>query len=230
MKETFVETRNYIQIREAISSLLEQPPTTDRMGLAYGNFGLGKSVSLERIAYQEDAMLIRTDQTWSVTSTLRRLCAEMSIDESGSNAQLMERLVEALSLEPRLIIVDEVDTILRAEKVRVFELFRDLHDETRNVIFFVGMEEALAKIKRHRHYFSRLSKIVKFEPIGREDIAKFCALCEVEIGGDLLEYFAKRYANLRQIKVFLIRLEEWAELNDVERIGLNEFKASGVER
>lgn len=230
MKEAFVETRNYIQIREAISSLIAQPRTTDRMGLAYGNFGLGKSVSLERIAYQEDAMLIRCDQTWSVTSTLRRLCGEMSLDPSGSNAQLFERIVEALSLEPRLIIIDEVDTILRSDKLGVFELFRDLHDETRNVIFFVGMEEALAKIKRHRHYFSRLSKVVKFEPIGREDIAKFCALAEVEIGEDLVEYFAKRYANLRQIKVFLIRLEEWAELNEVTKIGLAEFKAAGVER
>lgn len=230
MQEKFVETRNYIQIREAISSLLAQPATTDRIGLAYGSFGLGKTMSLERIAYQEDALLIRTDQTWSVTSTLRRLCSELALDALGSNAQLMERVVEALTLEPRLLIIDEVDTILRPDKMRVFELFRDLHDETRNVVFFVGMEEALAKIKRHRHYFSRISQVVKFEPISEEDIAKFCALSSVTIAPDLVAHFARRYPNLRQVKVFLIRLEQWAELNDVETIGLAEWKSAGVEK
>ena len=230
MKESFVETRNYITIREAISSLQDQPSTTDRMGLAYGSFGLGKTLSLERIAYQEDALLIRTDQTWSVTSTLRRLCAEMSLDVSGNNALLFERVVEALVMEPRIIIIDEVDTILRTDKMRVFELFRDLHDETRTITFFVGMEEALAKIKRHRHYFSRVSTVVKFEPIGKEDIEAFCQLTDLSIEADLIEYFIKRYPNLRQIKVFLLRLERWAELNDIDKIDLATFKSAGVEK
>jgi hypothetical protein len=92
------------------------------------------------------------------------------------------------------------------------------------------MEESLGKIKRHRHYFSRFSEIVKFEPIGRDDIKAFCELCEVKIEDSLIDYFAKRYANLREIRVFLIRLEEWAMLNDIESIGFDEFKSSGVEQ
>ena len=92
------------------------------------------------------------------------------------------------------------------------------------------MEQSLAKIKRHSHYFSRLTEIVKFEPINRADIKAFCELCEVKIKDDLIDFFAKRYPNLRQIKVFLNRLEEWAELNDIEEIGFKEFKNSGVEK
>jgi len=230
MKNIFIRTRNYIKLQEAMSRLKALPLDTDRMGLAYGSFGLGKSVSLERIVAQEDAILLRCDQTWSVSSVLKRLCEELKIDERGRSNTLFNRVVEALLLEPRIIIVDEIDTLLRSGKGDVFELFRDIHDETKSIIFFVGMENSLAKIKRHKHYFSRLTEIVKFEPIGKDDIKAFCELCEVKIKDDLIDYFAKRYANLREIRVFLIRLEEWAELNDIKEIGLSEFKASGVEK
>jgi len=230
MKNDFIRTRNYIKLSNAMSRLKRLPLDADRMGLAYGSFGLGKTVSLERIVDREDAILLRCDQTWSVSSVLKRLCEELKIDERGRSSTLFNRVVEALLLESRVIIVDEIDTLLRSGKGEVFELFRDIHDKTKNVIFFVGMENSLAKIKKHKHYFSRLTEIVKFEPIGREDIASFCKLCDVEIKEDLIDYFTKRYANLREIRVFLLRLEDWAELNDAKSIGLSEFKASGVEK
>ncbi len=230
MKNRFIKTRNYIKLYESMSRLKRLPLDADRMGLAYGSFGLGKSVSLERIVANEDAILLRCDQTWSVSSVLKRLCEELKIDERGRSSTLFNRVIETLLIESRVIIIDEIDTLLRSGKSEVFELFRDIHDETKSIVFFVGMENSLAKIKRHKHYFSRLTEIVKFEPIGRDDIAAFCELCEVEIKEELIDYFAKRYANLREIRVFLIRIEEWAELNEVKSVGLEEFRASGVMR
>ena len=230
MKESFIETRNYIKLSEAMSRLEALPLTADRMGIAYGNFGLGKTFALERIAYKENALLLRSDQTWTVSSTLKKLAYELGLDANGKSSTLFERIIEELMKEPRVIIIDEIDTLLKSGKYEVFELFRDIHDQTKNIIFFIGMEDALAKIKRHRHYFSRLTEIVKFEPINKEDIAKFCSLCEVKVEDDLIEYFAKRYQNLRQIKVFLLRLEEYAELNDLETVNLKSFKSAGVEK
>jgi DNA transposition AAA+ family ATPase len=230
MKNVFIKTQNYIKLSEAMSRLKSLPVTADRMGIAYGNFGLGKTVSLERITATEEALLLRSDQTWTVSSALRKLCFELGLDVSGRSSTLFERVIETLLLEPRIIIVDEIDTLLRTGKYEVFELFRDIHDNTKNIIFFVGMEDSLAKIKRHRHYFSRLTEIVKFEPIVKSDIKAFCELCEKTIKDDLIDYFSKRYQNLRQIRVFLVRLEEWAMLNDIESIGLSEFKKAEVEK
>jgi len=230
MKEEFVKTRNYIKLDEAMSRFESLPHTADRMGLAYGNFGLGKTFSLERVAYQKDAILIRSDQTWSVSTVLKILANELGVDSNGRNSLLLERIKETLLLESKIIIIDEIDTILRGSKYEVFELFRDIHDETRCVIFFVGMEQSLAKIKKHRHYFSRLTEIVKFEPIGKEDIKEFCKLCEVKIEEDLIDYFARRYQNLREIKVFLLRIEEKAEINDVDSVNLSQFKQWEVEK
>jgi len=230
MKDLFVQTRNYTKIYEAITRLKSLPITADRMGLAYGNFGLGKSFSLEKIAADEGALLLRSDQTWSVSSVLKLLCQELDIDSSGRSNTLFNRVVDALLYEPRLIVIDEIDTLLRGGKYEVFELFRDIHDKTKNIIFFIGMDEALAKIKRHKHYFSRLTEIVKFMPISKEDIARFCELSEVKIEDDLIEYFTKKYPNLRTIKVFLLRLEEWALFNEKSSINYKDFKDAGVER
>jgi hypothetical protein len=35
---------------------------------------------------------------------------------------------------------------------------------------------------------------------------------------------------MRQIKVMLLRLENWCDINGVESVGLSVFKTSGVER
>ncbi len=230
MQVKFIETRNYIKLQEAMSRLEALPITADRMGIAYGNFGLGKTVSLERIVATKDALLLRSDQTWTVNSSLRKLCYELGLDTVGRSSSLFERIIESLLIDPKIVIIDEIDTLLRGSRYEVFELFRDIHDKTKNIIFFIGMEQSLAKIKRHQHYFSRLTEIVKFEPIGVDDIKKFCLLSEVKIKDDLISYFAKRYQNLRQIKVFILRLEEFAQINDIEEIGLQEFRAAGVEK
>ncbi len=230
MKDVFIETQNYIKLSEAMSRVKSLPLTADRLGIAYGNFGLGKTFALERVAHEENALLLRSDQTWTVSSTLKKLAYELGLDANGKSSSLFERVLEELMKEPRIIIIDEIDTLLKGGKYEVFELFRDIHDQTKNIIFFIGMEDALAKIKRHRHYFSRLTEIVKFEPINKDDISKFCQLCEVKIEPDIIEYFAKRYQNLRQIKVFLLRIEEYAELNDIESFNLALLKQAKVEK
>lgn len=229
MREEFIETQNYIKLVEAFSNLRSLPETAPRMGLAYGNFGLGKSMGFERIAVKENAILLRATQTWSKSSLLIKLCTELGLDTKGHSPAMYERVREAFILDPRIVIIDEVDALLKAEKVPVLELLRDLHDETQIIIFFIGMEEANAKFKRYRHYYSRIVELVKFEGIVLKDIVSYCALSKVKIEDDLIEYFVKRYPNLRQIKVLLLRLENWSEMNGMEVVGLDSFKSSGVE-
>ncbi len=229
MKEKFIETENYITMHDLLTRLVELDGNAERMGLAYGAFGLGKTFSLERLSSEFDAILLRTDQTWTVASVLRILCEEMAIDSRGKSSDLMERIVWHMMQEPRVIIIDEIDTLLPARKFEVLELFRDIHDKVHNVLLLVGMESCEARIKNHPHFDSRIIGKVKFKAIGREDIAKFCDQCDVKIEDDLVDHFHKKYPNLRRIKVFLLRIESWTEMNEVESIGLKLFKQSGVE-
>lgn len=230
MREEFIRTANYMRIAEAFANLKNLPVTAPRIGLAYGNYGLGKTVGLERIAAEQGAYLFRAKQTWSKNSLLNELCTELSLDTKGHSPVLYERVKNALLLEESsIIIIDEVDALLKADKVPVLELLRDLHDETQIILFFVGMEDALAKFKRYRHYYSRIIEFVKFEGICSADVESYCALSDVKIEDDLLMFFKQRYPNLRQLKVLILRLENWCEMNDLNSIGLARFKTSGVE-
>lgn len=229
MIEEFIETRNYTNLLAGFLNLKALPTTAPRMGLGFGNFGLGKTVGLERIAAKENAILLRAAQTWSKTSLLIKLCTELGLDTKGHSSQMYERVKESFLIDPRIVIIDEVDALLKAEKTPVLELLRDLHDETQIIVFFIGMEEANAKFKRHNHYYSRIVELIKFEAIPRADVEKFCALSSVKIEADLMELFVQRYPNLRQIKVMLLRLENWCEMNNTESVNLNTFKTSGVE-
>ncbi len=229
MKEEFLHTQNYIKFKEAIQGLKDLPASAPKMGLGYGNYGLGKTISLEKVTAQEDALLFRAVQTWTKSSVLREICAELNLDAQGQASYLYKRVIESLINEPRIIIVDEVDGILKSTKNEVLELFRDIHDETGVIVFFIGMEEANAKFKKHRHYYSRIVSLIEFKPIIKEDIKKFCDLSDVKIEDDLIDFFYSKYPNLRNIRVLLIRLEKYCELNGYENANLKIFKDSGVE-
>ncbi|PLY06240.1 MAG: DNA transposition protein [Arcobacter sp.] len=229
MKEEFLQTQNYNRFYEAIQALKDLPMSAPKMGLGYGKFGLGKTMSLERIISKEHAVLFRAVQTWNKTSVLKQLCEELRVDAQGSASYLYQRVKKALLVEPRIIIVDEVDSILKSTKNEVLELFRDIHDETGVIIFFVGMEESKAKFAKYTHYESRIVEFVEFQDMSKKDIEAFCRLSDIEIEDDLITYFLHKFPNLRQIRVFLIRLEKICKMNkSITSVSLQLFHESGV--
>lgn len=229
MQEAFIETRNNSIFFSSVAKLESLPVSAPRIGLGYGNFGLGKTFSLERITAIKNALLLRATQTWSKKTVLEKVCFELDLDTSGGSGRMYERIVDDLRREPRMIIVDEIDTLLRGNKIEVLELFRDIHDETPIILYFIGMEDANGKLKRHRHYYSRIVELVEFKAIHPDDIRSYCALSDVTIEEDLIQYFVTKYPNLRQLKVLIIRLEQECELNDVKSVSLKVFKDLGIE-
>ncbi len=234
MKESFIETENYIKIAEAFTRLKNLPATSPKMGLGYGIFGLGKTFGLEKITVKYNAVLLRALHTWRPKSMLERLCEEMGLDRSGTSAQLYSRIIEEIrsSTQKRPIIIDEVDALLPSRNFEMLEILRDIHDETGVIIFFVGMEESNAKMKRHRHFYSRIFEFVKFKPVVFEDVEKYCKTYsdQVAISDDLIRFFATTYPNLRQIRKLLTDLENVAKRQGITACDLAQFKALEIEK
>jgi hypothetical protein len=97
-------------------------------------------------------------------------------------------------------------------------------------VFFVGMERSVKKIKNNPHYYSRLVKKVELTAISKDDIAKYCKLSDIQIEDDLITYFSKKYPNLRQVTVIMIRLESYCSINDFKSVDYALFKASPIEK
>jgi len=224
----FIETENFLLMNELIEKLIELNSNPERMGLAYGNFGLGKTFSLEKLTDRYDAVLLRARETWSVTTALQALGEAIGVTYVSRANDMFNRIVEELIKEPRVIIVDEADKLL-GDRFRVLEAFRDIHDIANVAFLFVGMESFDNRLKNHRHFHSRVVAKVNFKETPLEDIKKFCELSDLKIESDLVEYFAKKYPNLRQIKVLILRIESFWSMNDIGEINLKNFKISGVE-
>jgi len=232
MKETFIKTSNYTKMFELLSILVDDlEGNAERMGLIYGEYGTGKTFPLERITVEFNAVLLRQNQTWTKSSTQKILAKELDISLTGkSTTEVFDEIVNSLMFNPRPIIVDEIDDLLKSDRFSVLEFFRDVHDVTKNVFIMVGMESCNSRLKNHPHFYSRIVEKVKFNKIGLEDIKKFVLQSEVKIKDDLIDFFLNKYPNLRRIKVFILRIEKWCDANGFEEIDLKTFRKSGVEK
>ncbi|MDR2033514.1 MAG: AAA family ATPase [Helicobacteraceae bacterium] len=229
MTEEFIVTDNHNRLLEAAARLKLLPQDAPRMGIGYGNFGLGKTMSIARIAAMEGALLFRASSTWSKSAFLTSLCEKLGLDVSDSASIKYKRAVDHLNLEPKTIIIDEIDALLRSDKISILEILRDIHDETPSPLLLIGMESCDGKLKRHQHFYSRIVERVVFSPAKIDDIARFAKLSKIAISQEVVDYLAQKYPNFRQIKVMFLRLENWCETNGRKSATLKEWKAAGVE-
>jgi len=232
MQEAFVKTSNYTKFYELMSTLVDDlEGNAERMGLCFGVYGVGKTISISKIKDEFDAIVLRQNQTWTKSSVLKLLARELSIDsKSKTSSELFNEVIDSLMINPRPIIIDEIDGLLGADRFNILEFFRDIHDVSGNVIVLVGMESCNSRLKNHPHFYSRIVEKVKFRNIGADDIKKFVKQCEVALEPDLIEFFGKKYPNLRRIKVFILRIEKFCEANGLDSMSLATFRASGVEK
>lgn len=228
MKHKFIETENYIKCSEALMELMELPDHSHKMGLFYGLFGLGKTITLEKLAAENNSALVRTLGGWTPKAMLVDICYELGIDDTGSTAVLQHRVIETLIESPRPLIIDEIDTILTGHKTELL-ILRDIHDKAAVPLIFTGMEQCLKLLKKDKHYFSRFVNIVKITANTLKDIAKYCESSDIKIEDDLVEYLHKKFANLRQIKTMIIRLEKFCRDNDLDSADVELLVASNIE-
>jgi len=230
MEHEFIKTENHLRCFEVLEELDRLPDHSHKMALFYGKFGLGKSISIKKLANDRDAALVRTLGTWTPKSMLQDICFELGLDETGVSSALQKRIIDELIENPRPIIIDEVDTIQTSQHKTLLLIIRDIHDLASVPIVFTGMEECIKRFKRDAHYFSRFVKTVKIVPNTKSDIAKYCKSAEIDISDELINYFHMKYANLRQIKTLIIRLEEYCENNDYDEATLDILQASNIEK
>ncbi|MGE4399367.1 MAG: AAA family ATPase [Campylobacterales bacterium] len=233
MEYKFIETENYTKLKVAIANLKESNSTSAKMGFGYGPFGTGKTTIQERVALEENAILLRTGHVENATTLLEQICVELALETGGGAPRMYQRILESLIRKQRIIIIDEIDIFLGIPGVKpkfhLVDLFRDIHDKTGAIIFFIGMEQSLSKFKKHVHFYSRITEVVEFVPNPRDDVKRLCEQCSLPVADDAIDYFTAEYANLREIFGVLDRAERKAGLNDIETLDLASIKFLDVE-
>lgn len=217
MKKIFVKTRNVRNFISLVEALKSKPKNFPKMGLIYGEPGLGKSQTALWLACKYDGIYIRASNLMTSRWLVEEIVREMDELPRYLTSDNFNVVISKLSQKPKIIFVDEIDYLMNNYKS--VETLRDIHDKTDCPIIFVGMGLALRKLERYKHLYDRFSEIVKFETFEIEDLSQiFNQLSEIPFTPDSIEYIHKKYNRFRQIVQLICKLECFAKENNLEEI------------
>lgn len=217
MNRIFVKTTNVKNFIGLVENLLNKPKNIPKMGLIYGEPGLGKSQTALWLACKYDAIYLRATNLMTGRWLLEEIVKEMDEIPRYLTSDNFNLIVQKLKQKPQLIIVDEIDYLMN--NLKTIEILRDIHDETDCPIIFVGMGLAHKKLERYKHLFDRFSEIVKFETFGVHDLSQIInQLSEISFTPDAVEYIHSKFNRFRQIVQLINKMETFAKDNNLTEI------------
>ena len=217
MKKIFVKTTNVKNFIGLVENLINKPKNIPKMGLVYGEPGLGKSQTALWLACKYDAIYLRATNLMTGRWLLEEMVKELDEIPRFLTSDNFNIVVKKLKQTPQVIFIDEIDYLMNNYKT--IETLRDIHDETDCPIIFIGMGLAHRKFERYKHLYDRFSEIVKFETFGVNDLSHiFNQLSEVPFTPDAIEYIYPKYNRFRQIVQMINQMETFANDNNLAEI------------
>ncbi|OLA74805.1 MAG: hypothetical protein BHW62_04010 [Acinetobacter sp. CAG:196_36_41] len=217
MNRTFIKTQNVKNFIGLVENLQNKPKNIPKMGLVYGEPGLGKSQTALWLACKYNAIYLRATNLMTGRWFLEELVKELDEIPRFLTSDNFNLVVKKLKQEPKMIFIDEIDYLMNNYKT--IETLRDIHDETDCPIIFVGMGLAHRKLERYKHLYDRFSEILKFEAFGINDLFQMVNhLSEVPFAPDSIEYIHTKYNRFRQIVQLINQIENFAKDNNLTEI------------
>lgn len=213
MKNIFVKTKNVKSFIALANKLKNAKNNVPKMGLVFGEPGLGKTNAILWWAIQQDALIITAKNCMTPKWLLKQLVSDLGEAPKTLVADLFEQAVAKLVEKPRMIIVDEIDYLIN--NTRAIETIRDLHDETGIPILLVGMGVVDKKLSRYKHFFDRIVEIYKFIPFDFDDVKTIInTLSDIPFEDSAIEVIYQKSNRFRQIVKLILKFENLAKTNE----------------
>lgn len=219
MNKIFVKTTNVKNFIGLVENLINKPKNIPKMGLVYGEPGLGKSQTALWLACKYDGIYLRASNLMTGRWLLEEMVKELDEIPRYLTSDNFNLVVKKLKQNPQIIFIDEIDYLMNNYKT--IETLRDIHDETDCPIIFIGMGLAHRKLERYKHLYDRFSEVLKFETFGVNDLSQIIGqLSEIPFTPDGIEYIHTKYNRFRQIVQLVNQIETIAKDNNLKEITL----------
>lgn len=219
MNKIFVKTTNVKNFIGLVENLINKPKNIPKMGLVYGEPGLGKSQTALWLACKYDGIYLRASNLMTGRWLLEEMVKELDEIPRFLTSDNFNIVVKKLKQNPQVIFIDEIDYLMNNYKT--IETLRDIHDETGCPIIFIGMGLAHRKLERYKHLYDRFSEILKFETFGVNDLSQIIGqLSEITFTPDAIEYIHTKYNRFRQIVQLINKMETFAKDNNLAEINM----------
>lgn len=127
-----------------------------KVGLVYGpeTSGLGKTTALQAI-HQELGPRRSALITWmkgdaNPTAVLKKILGALRLENTGSNAQKMDRIVEHLTGRSHILLFDQIHNLRFGKEDRPYYHLMDIYDATKTAQLWTGTSDMVAYLQRQR--------------------------------------------------------------------------------
>ena len=219
MKKTFIKTQNVKNFIGLVENLINKPKNIPKMGLVYGEPGLGKSQTALWLACKYDGIYLRASNLMTGRWLLEEMVKELDETPRFLSSDNYNLVVKKLKQNPQIIFIDEIDYLMN--NCKSIETLRDIHDETGCSIIFIGMGLAHRKLERYTHLYDRFSEVLKFETFGVNDLSQIInQLSEIPFTPDAIEYIHSKFNRFRQIVQLINQMENFSKDNNLTEINM----------
>ena len=167
MKRTFIKTKNVKRFIALMDELQTLPYNIPKIALVYGDYGLGKSQTIQCWVDKNNSVYVRAVKSMTSRWLISEIAEELGEEPFWHTQETFSIVESHLKRNPKTIVIDEMDYLTQNDTI---ELIRDLHDKTNCPIVLVGMAMADKKLARYPHLCYRIYKSLKFETFNSEDI------------------------------------------------------------
>lgn len=150
------------------------------LGLIVGPAGSGKTTALQEFCRRNyQGVYIRADITMSEKELLVEVGQKLGIAVSGSRMEMKRQIARQLKEEPRLLVIDEADLLVKNRSTYKLEILRGIWDEVKTGMVFCGPpiladfltngpggKENLAQL------YSRIRYAYYMKGVAKEEVAK----------------------------------------------------------
>ena len=219
MNKIFVKTQNVKNFIGLVENLINKPQNIPKMGLVYGEPGLGKSQTALWLACKYDGIYLRASNLMTGRWLLEEIVKELDEIPRFLSSDNFNIVVKKLKQNSQVIFIDEFDYLMNNYKS--VETLRDIHDETGCPIIFIGMSLAHRKLERYKHLYDRFSEILKFETFGVNNLSQIInQLSEISFTPDAIEYIHSKFNRFRQIVQLINQMEIFSKDNNLAEINM----------
>lgn len=205
---------------------------SSRIALLYGPSGLGKTWAASYVHAQLESVYLRAASIWTTRTLLENLALEIGIlKPERTGPKMLGQIIEELRFNPRLIILDEADFLVKRQLI---EIIRDVLDNTTVGVMMIGEEALPAKLKEWERVDNRILVRAAVQPATEQDTLRLrdYYVPDGEVSDDLALHFREVCGGVtRRIVVNLEAARRAAieEFGDGEVIDLQRWGSRSIE-
>jgi len=217
---TLAPLQNVSLFVELLDRLVDTPTHLTPLGVFYGFSGYGKTCSACFGANKHRALYIEVGASWTLKKFCQNLLKELGIPATKTVADMVEQLIEALSMRGSPLIIDEFDHIANFGEKSI-NIIREMLDKARTPIVLIGEELLPSRLKRWERFDNRVRSWVAAQPVNLSDTKHLLRLYapEVQVTEGLLKSMLEQSKGVtRRICIGIEGLKEYAETQNIAEV------------